>query len=208
MQQDLTRSAIEASLSCNWEEAIDYNIHLLASDPDNIAALNRLARAYTELNQKSSAKEIYERVLKLDKYNRIALRSLHNLPDKNVNHTTASVKEDFIEEPGTTRCIKLTKLAAKEILLTLTCQEPLSLVPRARLISITRDDNTYIGSLPDDLSLRLQKLLKSGYGYRACVKTATDNSVTLFLRELKRPNRLGVSPSFSPHLKLKELKKR
>jgi len=209
--QDLTNSAINASLSCNWEEAIYLNTTILENDPHNIAALNRLARAYTELDQKDSAKEVYEKVLKLDKYNRIAIRSLKALPDKVngiVNDTQLTSREDFIEEPGKTRSVRLTKPGGKALLLTLTCKQPLELSPRARLISVVSKDNAYIGSLPDDLSLRLHKLIKSGYTYRVCVKTATDNSVTVFIRETKRPNRVTAGPSFSPKLKLKELKKK
>lgn len=206
--QDLTRLAIKASLACNWEEAIDFNMSILQADPDNIAALNRLARAYTALDQKSSAKEIYQQVLKLDKYNSIALSSLKSLPDKNGHSPTPTASEDFIEEPGLTRTVKLIKLAGKETLLTLSCKEPLTLVPRSRLIAVIRTDQTYIGSLPDDLSVRLLKLIRSGYSYRTCIKHATDNSVTLFLRETKRPNRLTAVPSFSRQLQHKQLKKR
>jgi len=206
--QDLTHSAIQASLNCNWEEAIDYNIGILATEPDNISALNRLAKAYTELDQKTSAKDIYEKVLKLDKYNSIALKSLKSLPNKSGATYTKVIDEDFIEEPGITRTVKLTKLASKNILLALVCKEPLKLCPRGRLISLQQSDKTHIGSLPDDLSLRLNRLLKSGYSYQTCVKATSDNQVTIFIRELKRPNRVTAAPSFSRKLKLKTLRKK
>lgn len=206
--QDLTQAAIQASLHSNWEEAIDLNIQILHSEPESVAALNRLARAYTELNQKDSAKEVYEKVLKIDKFNPIALKSLRTLPNKNGQSELQLADEDFIEESGVTKAVRLTKLATKEVLLTLTCKQPLHLSPRARLVSVITKDGTYIGSLPDDLSVRLNKLLKLGYSYSACVKSNSENSLTLFLRETKRPNRTTASPTFSPNLKHKELKRK
>lgn len=206
--QDLTRSAIKASLSSNWEEAIDLNLNILLNNPNDVQALNRLASAYTELGQKTSAKEVYERVLKIDKFNSIALRCIKLLPNKNSVADKVMADEDFIEQLGVTKTVKLTKCAGKEILLALYCKEPLTLSPRARLVSIVRSDGTRIGSLPDDLSLKLGKLIKSSYSYCACVKSATDNNVTIFLREVKRPNRINASASFAPALKLKDLRKR
>ena len=206
--QDIVRSAINASLACNWEEAIDLNLQVLANNPDDIGALNRLARAYTELDQKTSAKEIYQRVLTIDKFNSIALKSLKMLPNKNSVVDKVNIEEDFIEELGITKTVKLTKLASKNILLTLYCKEPLTLKPRARLVSIERSDGARIGSLPDDLSLRIGKLIKASYAYKACIKSATDNTVTIFMREVKRPSRITASPSFAPNLKLKDLRKR
>lgn len=204
----LTHLAIQASLQCNWEQAIDLNTDILASDPTNISALNRLARAYTALEQKTLAKQIYEQVLKLDKFNPIALKSLKALPSKNAHSVVVTTSEDFIEESGITRSTPLTKLAGKETLLTLSCKEPIALSPRSRLISVTRTDKTYVGSLPDDLSLRLRKLINSGYTYQSCIKHATENSVTIFIRETKRPNRVTATASFSRNLKLKTLKKK
>jgi len=206
--QDLTRSAINASLASNWEEAIDLNLNILLNNPNDINALNRLAKAYTELNQKSSAKEVYKRVLKIDKFNSIALKSLKQLPNKSSIADKIIADEDFIEQLGITKTVKLNRLTSKNTLLTLYCKEPLTLTPRGRLVSVTRQDKTHIGSLPDDLSIKINKLMHSSYSYKACIKSASDNSVSIFIREVKRPNRINASPSFSTILSLKDLRKK
>ncbi|MFH2019359.1 MAG: tetratricopeptide repeat protein, partial [bacterium] len=74
--KNLHTQAISSSLNSDWEIAIELNSLILKDEPNNIAALNRLARAYTELNQKESAKTVYNKVLTLDKYNQIALKNL------------------------------------------------------------------------------------------------------------------------------------
>jgi len=200
---NLIRSAIQAALKSQWETAINLNLEILSLNPKNIAALTRLAHAYTELDQKKSAREIYEQVLALDRYNDIATKGIRSLPDRPPKSIYQQVEEDFIEEPGVTRIVKLVKLASKSTLLSLVCKEPLILAVRPRLISITRSDQTYIGSLPDDLSLHLRHLLSSGYNFQVCIKYFSDNSVTIFLRETKRPNRKNALPAFprSSHLK-------
>lgn len=193
---NLQKQAIQASLDNNWEIAIDLNNLLLEESPTDLAALNRLARAYTELGQKESAKTVYQKVLSLDKYNPIASKNLRLLPDKNGNSEAVVSKEDFVEEMGLTKTVSLVKTAAKDVLLTLCCKQNLELSPRSRLIAVQTAEKSYIGSLPDDLSLKLKKNLTSGYKYAVCLKAASDNSATVFIREIKRPSRVTAGPSF------------
>lgn len=204
---DLTDKAIRTALQGDWELAVELNLEILVDSPQNIAALNRLARAYTELGQKEAAESAYKQVLKLDKYDVIATKNLKLLPHQKSNLASIALSdEDFIELPGLTKSTTLIKVASREVLLSLVCKQKLTLVPRTRLVAVMIEDNTYIGSLPDDLSLKLKSLLKSGYTYSACLKGATDNEVTIFLRELKRPRRPSASPSFSRNNSLKRLK--
>jgi len=205
--QDLTNKAVQALLDANWEEAVELNSIILQDNPRNIPALNRLGRAYTELDQKDSAFDVYNKVLKLDKFNPIATRCLRLLPDK-VGHCDVELSgEDFIDQAGLTKSTSLIKLASKEILLALKYKQVLTLVPRKRLVYILTETSVQLGALPDDLSFKLGKLMKTGYSYAACVKSATDNTLTIFIREIKRPTRLTASPSFAHSLQIKNLKK-
>lgn len=193
----LQKQAIQASLDNNWEVAIDLNNMLLEECPTDLAALNRLARAYIELGQKESAKTVYQKVLSIDKYNPIASKNLRLLPGKNGNMDSRTIVENFVEEAGITKAVTLVKTASKEVLLSLVCKQSLSFTPRARLIAVVADKNVYIGCLPDDLSLKLKKNLASGYKYSVCLKSASDSAATIFIREVKRPNRIMASPTFS-----------
>jgi tetratricopeptide (TPR) repeat protein len=193
-KQDL---AIQAALEANWELAVELNLGILDEDEHNIAALNRLARAYTELGQKDAAKTVYQKVLSLDKYNAVALKNLKVLPHQKI--TSGDIvrsREDFIEEPGKTKAVNLIKVADRALLLSLECKQTLSLVPRARLIAVTTADRLTIGYLPDDLSLKLKKLLAHGYEYAVCLKSASDNTATIFVREIKRPRSKNATASF------------
>jgi tetratricopeptide (TPR) repeat protein len=193
-KQDL---AIQAALEANWELAVELNLNILDEDVNNIAALNRLARAYTELGQKDAAKTVYQKVLTLDKYNAVALKNLKVLPHQKISigEVTRS-REDFIEEPGKTKAVNLIKVADRDILLSLECKQTLALTPRARLIAVTTTDKVTIGYLPDDLSLKLKKLLGRGYEYAVCLKGASDNTATIFVRETKRPRGKTATASF------------
>jgi tetratricopeptide (TPR) repeat protein len=194
----LQDKAIKSALSGDWEAAVEYNLEILADSPQNITALNRLGRAYTELGQKEAAKDAYEQVLKIDKYDTIASKNLKLLPHQKNNMSSVELAdEDFIELPGITKSTGLIKVASRDILLSLVCKQKLTLTPRTRLIAVYSDSKTCIGCLPDDLSLKLQGLIKSGYSYTACLKGASDNTVTIFIREAKRPKRPSASPTFS-----------
>lgn len=195
---DLNDQAIRKALQGDWEAAVELNLEILVNTPQNIAALNRLGRAYTELGQKDAAEDAYTRVLKIDKYDVIATKNLKLLPHQKSNMSDITLSdEDFIELPGLTKSTMLIKVASREILLSLVCKQKLHLIPRTRLVAVTTEDKTCIGCLPDDLSLKLNELIKTGYEYAACLKGVNENTATIFLREIKRPKKTTASPTFS-----------
>lgn len=198
----LIQQAIDASLKCLWDDAIDLNLAILSQNPTDVATLNRLAKCYLELGDKKSAKETYHKVLEYDKYNAVALKNLKTLNLAVATSVNELVREDFIENPGLTKTSTLIKVAGREVLATLSCKQVLILKPKVRLISVVTTRGVYIGTLPDDLSLKLKKLLDIGYEYQVCLKSATDNMASIFIREIKRPNKKNVLPSFNKaHIK-------
>lgn len=190
--------AIDHALKNNWELAVEANLEILDEIPDNIAALNRLARAYTELDQKDAAKTVYQKVLEIDKYNPIALKNSKLLQwHKASSEEVELSKEDFIEELGITKTTQLIKVADRKTLLSLTCKQSLQLAPRGRLLGVNTQTKQYVGCLPDDLSLKLKTLIDRGYCYSVCIKNVTDNTATIFVRETKRPAKAVAAPTFS-----------
>lgn len=195
---EIQDKAIQAALRGDWEAAVEINLEILSTSPCNIQALNRLGRAYTELGQKEAASDAYKQVLKIDKYDTIASKNLKLLPhQKNNLASVVLADEDFIELPGITKNTQLIKVASRDILLSLSCKQKLYLVGKTRLVSVQTEDKISIGCLPDDLSLKLLGLMKSGYEYSACLKGASDNNATIFIRETHRPKRASAAPSFS-----------
>jgi len=198
----LIQQAIDCSLKCLWDEAIDLNQQILETTPNDIATLNRLAKCYLQLGDKASAKETYQKVLTLDKYNAVAQKNLKTLSLATTISPSELCQEDFIETPGLTRTSSLIKVADRQVLAGLTCKQHLVLKPKARLVSVTTLSGTYIGTLPDDLSLKLKKLLEAGYSYQICLKSASGNAASIFMREIKRPNKKHALPSFNrSHIK-------
>jgi tetratricopeptide (TPR) repeat protein len=174
--------AIRAALSGDWEAAVEFNLEILENSPQNVAALNRLGHAYTELGQKEVAKDAYEQVLKIDKYDTIATKNIKLLPHQKNNMANIPLsQEDFIELPGLTKSTILIKVASRDILLSLVCKQKLNLVPRTHLVAVTTEDNVCIGSLPDDLSLKLKSLIKDGYEY-SLSKRSWNNGEYLYQR--------------------------
>lgn len=195
-------AAIAAALSQNWKEAIRINTLLLKENDGNIATLNRLAYAYTQNGQKTIAKTTFDKVLKRDPYNQIALKHVKNLgtikkksPQTTVSHQVSPLS--FLEEPGVTKIVSCVNLAPVLILTTLTPGMEVILKPRNHCVEVRLFPNTYIAALPDDLSFRLLRLIASGNRYSAIIKAVGKKSLILILRELSRGKKFAGQPSFT-----------
>lgn len=200
---DTADRAIRAALQGRWDEAAELNLTMLKQSPSDIAALNRLGKAYTELNERQKAREIYGRVLKLDKFNPIARKNLQLLrarekhPGANAFQTTPPIRADFLEEPGKTKTTQLVRLAAAEIISSLHVGQAVVLNIKGRTVSVELIDGTYIGSLPDDLSFRLGRFIRAGNKYEALIKSLPGaHGVQIFIREKERSQKLMNTPSF------------
>lgn len=194
--------AINAALSHNWKEAIRANISLLKGTSDDIASLNRLGYAYIQNAQKTLAKAAFEKVLRLDPYNQIALKHSKNLgankkkmlPNVPGNHVSPL---SFLEEPGITKIVAAVNLAPAQTLSTLAPGMEVTLKPRKHCVEVRVSPNTYIGALPDDISFRLLRLIASGNRYQAFIKCVDKKSLIVIVREVARGKRFAKQPSFT-----------
>lgn len=203
----LEKKAIEAALSCLWEEAIAANKEIIKIDSHDIRALNRLARAYWEIGSLDAAKLYYQKVLVFDQYNPIATKNLARLIDQEKNHIdkrTAVNKinegppaDIFLEEPGKTKVLKLWKLASPEILAQINCADRVDLILKKHFVLVNSLDGIYLGCLPQDVSARLIFLIDGGNRYEAFVKAIDRHNLEIFVKEIFRCARLKNLPSFS-----------
>lgn len=199
----LKTQAIQTAITGNWQNAITLNQQLLKENPDDIEGLNRLAFAFTMLGKAKNAKNIYQRVLRLDSKNPIALKNLKRLDGFGKSHQTLdyNVKNAstlFIEESGKTKVIDLINVADSKLIGLLQTGEPLILnIKRLKIFVLTQKKH-YVGMLPDDITKRLVKFIKGGNIYEAYVKAVEDRKVTAFLKEIKRSARFKNQPSFMP----------
>lgn len=197
----LKKQAIQSALDHEWENAITLNNQLLEINPKDIATLNRLGFALTQTGSIAKAKSIYQNVLEIDKFNPIAqkcLKKLSNLKDSTVKATNGIIKmrASFIEEPGLTRTVSLVRPGDATTLSLISIGLPVILTAKKRRVIVETNAGEYIGCIPDDIGLRLEKLLKLGYKYDSFIKANQDKKVTIFIREISRSNKGNDLPSF------------
>jgi len=191
--------AIGFALSGNWDEAVKANLEIIKQNPDDTDALNRLAKAYTELGKISQARETAKKVLAIDTVNPIALKLIEKLKltKKGTTEASGSVSsESFLEEPGKTKLITLLNLGDSSIFTNLNPGEEVKLVSYPHKVTINTIDGKHIGSLPDDVAARLRNLIKAGNKYQALIKSAEPKEVTVFIREIERGPKAPEISSF------------
>lgn len=200
METTLADQAIQHALNGKWEEAIKINQLLINQNKSDIDALNRLARAFAETGNFEKAKKTTENALKIDPGNSIALKCLHKYK-KNLtlgvrnNKNLTGVFESFLEESGKTKLVELMNLGNKQILNSLSIGNHLRIVAYSHKVSIVTADGKYIGCLPDDLSARLKTLIKAGGTYQVLLKSVSEHSATVFIREtLNKTKNLSFPP--------------
>lgn len=193
--------AIKAALTGAWKKAIELNKRILKAEPQNIAALNRLARAFLENDNPATAKKTYQKVLKIDQYNPIALKNLKRLPGKKTQTSKKNEKKSvsavaFLEEPRKTKIVSLVRLASAQQLAEIDSGDEVLLTPKKRFIAATNQNHTYLGALPEDLSQRLIAFFKGGNRYQAFVKSIDRNHLEVIIKEIHRAARFKNRPSF------------
>lgn len=199
----LTNQAINAALNNNWQEAIRINLKILTENPKDVEALNRLGRTYKETGKVELAQKTYRKVLKIDRFNPIAIKNLKLLETfpKSFKKTPSSNNDSyhpqiFLEEPGKTKVVNLINLAPASTLLTLSCGDQANLLIKRRAITVIDSNRIYLGALPDDISAKLINLIKGGNRYEAFIKTVAKKSLSVFIREVYRAPRFKNQPTF------------
>jgi tetratricopeptide (TPR) repeat protein len=195
-----TAQAIQATLKGDWKAAIALNIAILEENSKDLETLNRLAFAYTALGKLKEAKSTYQKVLKIDKLNPIALKNMKRLGEtatRKVTNTTYNINTSmFLEEVGKTKVIVLLNTAPSKVLRTLQVGQPVEIVIKRSKIFALDESKQFIGMLPDNISCRLIKFMKGGNKYEGNIKSITEHEVSIFVKETKRAARYKNQPSF------------
>jgi len=200
MVQVLTQKAIANALKGKWKEALAINVEILNKSPNDIDALNRLARAYSELGDFAKAKKITKQVLKIDRYNKIAQKGLEKWKNLKKGETTKSGKISatlFLEEPGKTKIINLLNISSQKTLAKIDSGDELEFNLHGHKVSVITKDSAYIGKLPDDVGAKLKKLIKMGNKYKVLAKSIKPNEVKVFVKEIVNTPKTANIPSFS-----------
>ena len=202
------QTAINAALSQDWEKAILANKNILTENKNCVEALSRLAYAYIQIGESDKAKELYKKILILDHYNVIARKNLDKLnclpktsnskPYKFQRETLHLSPSQFIEEPGKTKTITLINVAPVAVISKLHIGDIVKINPKKYTIEVRDQNNIFLGALPDDISFRIIRFLKAGNEYHICIKNIQKNTISVFIREIKRGKKYLCQPTFLP----------
>ncbi len=195
----LSAQAIAAAKSSNWEDAITINTQILDQDPKNINALNRMGIAYLQMNKKNKARDCFKQTLDIDKTNNIAKKQLARIKAKQNLVVPTFHREHFIEEPGKTKIVDLHRLAGKSVLSQVAVGQTCQLNLKKRYISVENEQGIYIGALPEDISFRLSKLIKTGNEYSCRLHSCNYNQCSVYLKEVRKSKRNAEIHSFPPN---------
>ncbi|HKC04762.1 MAG TPA: tetratricopeptide repeat protein [Patescibacteria group bacterium] len=199
MEISLAQKAVNFALQRMWEEAVKVNLEILKESPEDTEALNRLARAYSEIGDILKARQTAQKVLKIDPVNSIAIKCVERWKSvtKVKRDTNNKISIDaFLEEPGRTKLVSLFHTGDPDIFANLDPGEEVKLVPFAHSVTVVTYDSRYIGRLPDDIAARLKNLIKSGNKYQTLIKSVEPKNVTVFIREMERGLKSKDTPSF------------
>ncbi|NMB56795.1 tetratricopeptide repeat protein [Candidatus Beckwithbacteria bacterium] len=193
---DLSKLAIQKALNFQWQQAISLNEEILAQNPNDVDALNRIAQCHLQLGDKDKASAYYQQVIQLDSINPIAKRNLEKIKSLNGNAHIVEIKRlNFIEEPGKTKIISLVRLGEKGVLSCLQSCLPLNMSLRAKSICLYFGKQ-YVGRFPDDISKKLIHLIKNKNEYEVYVKSVQKNKVSVMVKEIKTSKRSMKKCSF------------
>jgi tetratricopeptide (TPR) repeat protein len=188
LSSQLEEQAIQAAKTQDWPSAINYNQQLIEENSENIQAYIRLGVAQVQLGQIEEAKVAFNQALQFDKSNQLAKKHLQKLQNnQTITLSTLPADEQFIEEPGKTKTVDLHRIAGKDQLEGLSIGQVCELKSKNRFIAI-EVAHTYIGSLPEDLSARLTKLMKGGNEYVCYLRSISPSSCScsVFIKETFR----------------------
>lgn len=197
---ELTFNAITAATNRDWKGAIAANLALLKQNPKDVDALNRLGRSYFETGQKTKAEEMYKKVLRLDKFNTIATKNLSLLHTSRLARDskapgTATPPPVFLEEPGITKLVGLTRLGDQKVISRMHPGDSVKIAARDHCVAVTSPSNDYLGRLPDDLASRLLPLLRGGNTYNAWIRSL-DGGLKIFIKEMTKSPKFRNTVSF------------
>ena len=204
LRRILPDRAIGLAMQSRWAEAVDVNKAILAMDPNDADAHNRLGKAHLELGNYRDAYEAYKRAVELAPGNAIAQKNMNRLaplaqqaapaagprpaprPAERINPHT------FIEETGKTGLTHLHSVANAQTLLTLTAGDRVVLASEEGRLQVRTTSGEYLGQVDPKMAQRLLRFIQAGNRYTAAVTTVNDKSLSVLIREeYQDPSMIG-----------------
>jgi tetratricopeptide (TPR) repeat protein len=200
----LSQEAIALAVQGRWEEAIAANKAILERFADDVAAFNRLGRAYIELGLFPDARDAYERALAIDPGNSIASKNRERLKswsaiDRLAPDKARPLGRDFFSSTvGKTGVVALTNIAHLDRIVAIGVGGSVKLVRHGQQVVAASEDGEVLGELDPKHGARLAKLMHGGNEYSATVLATGESGTQLLVREdYQHPSQAGRQ-SFPP----------
>lgn len=197
--------AIQLALQRNWKEAIKVNKEALRMNPSDTETLLRIGYAYMQLQDYVNSKKYYQKALKQQSGNSIALHQLekidvllHQKKDSKNNHNTKDQLQasEFLKIPGKTIVVSLVNIGQAHTIAKLVSGEKTVLKIRKRRVEVRTLGGEYIGVLPDDISRRLIIFMTAKSKYSAFIHSVQKQNVEVFIREETKGKKVSKYISF------------
>ncbi len=197
VRQD-SKQAIALAMQGRWREAVAVNKSLIENFPGDVGAYNRLGRAYMELGEYSEARDAYSRAVELDPSNAIAKKNLHRL--SHLGEAAVGLEGDsdkiepqhFIEEVGKAGVVNLHHLAPPQVLVRMVAGDKVYLRIDGSSLVVENSRGEYLGQVGPNHGQRLIKLMQGGNEYTAGIISATENRISVIIREVYQdPSQVG-----------------
>ena len=177
---------------------------LLARDPKDSAAYNRLGRAYLERRDYTTAYEAYSDALKSDPANLISRRNLQRLehlrsakePGQDAPATSFPRTLVFIEEVGKTWVDELVNPEPMAELAEIYAGQKLELVPEGNRLAVHDASGRRIGEIEAKTAERVIQLMAAGNLYEVYALGPSSASIRIILREVHHDPALAGQISF------------
>ncbi|MEK9659293.1 MAG: tetratricopeptide repeat protein [Chloroflexota bacterium] len=184
------REAVSLAMDCRWEDAALVNREIIAADPANLEACNRLGKALLETGDNDGAIAAFGRALELDPTSTIARKNLERLRALSAAGACSAPSSRpvltphlFISDSGRSTQVSL---AASPVGTERTCIAPgtaVSLERRGDTLAVRDEGGVYLGLVPPKLGRRLICLMDGGNRYGGAVSSVSDEAVKVILRE-------------------------
>lgn len=188
----LSEQALAQSRAGEWEESVETNQAVLALDPGDVVALNRLGRALAKLGRIREAADAYQRAAEADPANGIAARNLARLTqlleqlqgDVVEPAVTEPAQGDrFIMEAGRSAVLRLEELAPASALASVMPGDVLEVRAEGPYLRLYAANGLRLGTVPADRAHRVIELMQAGNRYSAVVAAASVEGLYVLLQE-------------------------
>lgn len=188
----------------DWTAAVTINQEILERAPRDVAAHNRLGKAYFEMRRFRSAYAAYQQAFAIDPANVIAQRNISRLePLKETEADVEAIGRTrdlgagiFVEEVGKTYVDDLVTVAPAVVLTELSSGDQLTMEQVDNAIRLLDEDGQYIGQMEPRLARRVIELVELGNEFEVYVTANTGESVRVIVRESVKSPDMGTRLSF------------